>query len=823
MNQNIFLRIRIFLASIIILLLAQAFSASLSISSFEKLYRNSLISSYQVFARDFQRNVSSAIRFGKPLEKFVGIKALMEEIQRNNPELENVIVTSTDGTILYSLDPKLNGTEITGKLKIDFGQQSEKSGESQYILVDNSYHIPLPIKDRRKKWVGSIDLSFKKEIIQNKVTSIIVWTLQIFGISTMIAGGLLIFCLNSFVSFKTGAGVPKARIYYILLLILGVTQISYSIFNVQYFRNNYIEITRIKSEKLTQLLKDDIEFLLGKGIKINRLIKVDNLMSEIIQVTPEIEDMRIVDKDDQLLYIANKKGVVKVNKGSDQKDDKQTIEAERTDSEDNGKNGWDLIGLENDNYEVAFDLLNKDDVEGKIKVQLSREVIGNKIQENILDAITVVVISLLFVVELVIVFLIFIARQMDAEKEEGEDTATAYGLIRPVAFILLFAVALTVSFLPLHMANIYEPIFGLSKDVVTGLPISIEMLFTLIVLFPCASWMDKKGWHGPFLLGSAITGVALFLSGIASGPLEFLVYRGILGVGYGLAWLSVQGFVLSNTDTSNRARGFSTLVAGIFSGSICGGAAGGMLAERIGYVPVFFVAGGLMVLPILFTIIFLRKSFITPEANVQQEKLESKSFFQFFFNRNIFSTFIFSIVPTSICLVGILYFMSPIYLNQIGVSQSNIGRAFMVFGLCMIFIAPFISRFVDRSESKKKFIVISGLCGGLGLSIFFFHDGFSAVVMMILMLGLASSFGSASQMVYVLNLKITHEVGLGKVVSAQRTSDKLGQMLGPIILGVMISVTGVEQGIAIVGLVYLIFTVLFLVGAQREKVLSLPR
>jgi len=230
-----------------------------------------------------------------------------------------------------------------------------------------------------------------------------------------------------------------------------------------------------------------------------------------------------------------------------------------------------------------------------------------------------------------------------------------------------------------------------------------------------------------------------------------------------------------------------------------------------------------MAVPLIFTLIFLKELFVKPTEQVTKEKFELKAFLKFFFDRNIFSTFIFSIFPTSVCLVGILYYMSPIYLNQIGVSQSNIARAFMVFGLCMIFIAPFISRFVDRSESKKKFIIISGLCGSLGLSIFFVYDGFLAIIFMILMLGLASSFGSSSQTVYVLNLKITHEVGLGKVVSAQRTSDKLGQMLGPIILGVMVGITGVQKGIAVVGLIYLIFTILFLVGSQREKVLPLPR
>ncbi len=807
--MKISVRLRIIITSIILLILAQSFSASLNISSFEKLYRSSLVSSYQVLARDFQRNINSAIRFGKPLEKFIGIRPLMGDLQKNNPDLNNILVTNTTGQVLYSFEPDLEGTSVSSDLLVHFeNKKNLQNQEAQVVLSEGTYCILLPVLDRKKEWKGTVNLFFKEEVIQNKVNNIIIWNLQILGLCTLIAAGILALCLNFFVSFEVGSKVPKAKIYLFLLSILGGSLIFYSAANVPVFQHNYLDIIRSKSETLTKLLKEDIEFLLNKGIRINRLIKIDVLMSEIIQVTPEIQDMRILNKDNELLYFANKNGVVNVQKTGPLEEHQDVLSAEHKQE-----------------YEIVFPLYKKEALEGYVKVHLSHQVIQDKVEEVILDSMTVVIISLLFIVELVIVFLIFIGKQMKPREEEdrGEEATPSYGLIRPVAFILLFAIALTVSFLPLHMGNLYEPIFGLSKDVVSGLPISIEMLFTLIVLFPCANWMGKKGWHQPFLIGSVIAGISIFLSGIATGAVEFLLYRAILGIGYGMAWLSIQGFVIANTGTTDRAKGISNLVAGIFSGSICGGAVGAMLAERIGYVPVFFVAAGLMVLPVLFAFIFLRDFFVAPPPPPKQEEMPSVSLLKFFMDRNVFSTFIFSIVPTSLCLIGILYYMSPVYLNQIGVSQSNIGRAFMTFGLCMIYIAPFISRFVDRSSNKKFFIIISGICGSLGLGIFFIYEGFIATVLMILMLGLASSFGSASQMVYVLNLKITHEVGLGKVMSAQRTADKLGQMLGPIILGAVIGAVGVEKGITFISVIYFGATILFLIGARQQKQLQLPR
>ena len=62
-------RIRLVTASAILLVVSQIFMASLSTSTFEKIYLNFLTSSYGVIGKDFRRSVEQAIRFGKPLEK----------------------------------------------------------------------------------------------------------------------------------------------------------------------------------------------------------------------------------------------------------------------------------------------------------------------------------------------------------------------------------------------------------------------------------------------------------------------------------------------------------------------------------------------------------------------------------------------------------------------------------------------------------------------------------------------------------------------------------------------------------------------------------
>jgi len=806
------LRIKILGIAILLLIMAQAFNASLSISSFEKLYRDSLISSYQVVAKDLQRNVRTAIRFGKSIDKFIGITKLMEEVKHNIPDLHNVSVSLPNGKVLYSLRRELVGATMPGDLRIDFSGMEKASSDdarAQAILFQGKHYILLPIEDASKTWVGTIYISFEEQLIFNKIKEIIKGNLKGLGLTTLISAIILACGLFFFISFKEDQKHQKLRIYLVLLLILGGAQIYYSASNTKDFRNNYLDITRAKTGQLVNLLKDDIEYLLNKGIQINRLFKIDVLMSEIIGATPEIEDMCISDKENELLYLANTQGIVNVQR-------------------DKAPKPGAIQAVERDEaFKVLLPLEKEKETEGFLTVHLSREVIGAKIKEIILDAVTVVTISLLFLVELVILFLILLTKEL-AKTGQGkpiEDDAAIYGIIRPAVFIFMFSMDLSISFIPLYMEKLYEPIFGLSKDIAIGLPISFEMFFAGIMLVVAGIWMDKRGWREPFVAGIICCSLGAFFSGTAARGIEFILARGIVGIGYGLALMAAQGFIFGTTYSKNRAQGISILFAGVYAGSICGGAIGAMLAERAGYAVVFFVTALGMVLPIVFLLTLMgglpnQASRTSMPLQTVRERPRLSNFFRFISNRNIFFLLLFNSIPGALCLVGFLYYVTPIYLNRAGTSQSNIGRILMIFGFFMIYVSPVISRYVDRSENKKAYIILSGALSGLGLAVFYFFSGFLATAVVILMIGLASSFGISSRTAYVLGLRITQEVGVGEAMGAYRALERLGQVLGPLAFGAAIALLGIEKGVALVGAIFIVFAFFFAIGAKNEKYLS---
>ena len=138
------MKLKIFGAIILALLLAQGFIGGLEVSSLERLYSQSLISSYQVVGNDLVNNITSALRFGKSFDKFFGIKDLLGETKNQLPDMHNVMVVNEEGRILYSLDPALEGSLLSDRMGAPDKQGQSKYGEAAIVSQGVVYtFLPL--------------------------------------------------------------------------------------------------------------------------------------------------------------------------------------------------------------------------------------------------------------------------------------------------------------------------------------------------------------------------------------------------------------------------------------------------------------------------------------------------------------------------------------------------------------------------------------------------------------------------------------------------------------------------------------------------------
>ncbi len=816
---------RLFAGGFALLVLALSFNALLSYGSLEKLYVASIVSSYQVVGKDLQRKIEQSLRFGKSIQKFIGMNSLLEETRnrlsarieardatlaglqtQQKPVRHHVAVSVAlpDTTILYSADEDLVGTRIPPKVWLphDSSGPAVDQQAAAYTQHGHAYFINLPIRDREKKWVANIIMGFDEEQVESLLRQLVARDLRIIAIITAFCTIMLLPALGFLLrdsALLNGRRYSRIKLYTVLMVIVGSAQIFFSAFNMNDYRTYLLQITREQVHTLILFLKQDVEYLFSKGIQIERLVKMDVVMGEILAASPELDDLTIFNQTGKPLYRATREGMM---------DFQKTLEALAIPLPATGP-------AETAAYQLEVELVGDAGPEGRIVGTISKEAITTKIQEVLLDSATVLAISLLFLVEMLVLLLPFIERQ-----SRGDGSAAVhYQTMRPAAFLFLFGVDICISFLPLYMEQLYTPLPGLSKEIVIGLPISARMLFTGISMLAAGAWCDRRGWHEPFVSGLVLAGIGFLYAWLAPGAFHFIASQALFGLGYGASLMASQGFIIACTDETNRARGLAQLWAGVYAGSICGGAAGAMLAERIGYGPIFLVGALILFMIVPYTLIFLRGTTGRTPAEAREPEPRAytgRQVFAFVSDRSLLSLILFSSFPTAVALVGFLNYFIPIYLNRIGTTQSNIGRVLMVYGICLIYVAPLLSRHIDAWPSRKPFIVASGALGGVAVIIFSFLEGVWGIALSVLLLGLSSSFGFASQSAYVLRLEVSQELGRGRALSIYSSTNRLGQVLGPITFGWLMVATGINAGIGYFGVAYLVLTVLFLLVARND-------
>jgi predicted MFS family arabinose efflux permease len=799
--QGIGLKSRLVLFTLAILALSQIFNAGLTISSLEKMYIQGTLSRHRVAGGDMVRKIERSIRLGKPLERFVGMDRLFATLQLHAPSVIDCLVLLPDGTVTQAMNPDTTADSWTSYLdrqgrvtRIDGGEQ----GQTESFESSTSVFILLPITLKQES-VGQLALVLSKQRIKDALREAVLSNITTLVATTSGAALILVFGMIFVVPTRADHPSFNARLYTILILAFGCAQIFYSLSNIVFFKNQSLSFLKHNSTTVISMVKQDIDKLLDKGVRLEQMHGVDTFFYDIIRVTPEIASISLTDNQDRPLFSADKQGPIP--RGID-------IHPRAANSEYN--------------LDIAVQRPRSDTVEGHLRLSLSATVIDERIQTIVLDTLTVAVIAVLFLLEMLMLLSLILAIGKSARDKSHLAAGFKSALIRPVGFVVIFSMSLCFTFIPLRMGQLYEPMLGLSKEVIMGLPISMQMAGAGLAIVLAGFWIDRRGWHEPLILGLGAMSVGFSTAGMTADPLGYILALGLCGLGFGLAFMGSQGFVLKHADPARKASGLATFFAGVYAGNICGSAAGAMMADRLGYGPVFLISGILFLVTLALVLLFFRSLFETPARIPRSEMMPASAsgIKTYIGNKNVFILLVFSIVPSALVLIGFINYALPVYLHLVGASQSDIGRIIMVYGICLVYLAPMISRLIERAKSRKPFVFLAGLLGAAAMGCYVFLDGLTAATCAVFFFGLSSSVGFASQNAYALNLKATHVFGENKAMGLCSATERIGQVLGPLVLGGLITLFGMDKAIVTAGMVYLLVTAIFFLLAGSDTASS---
>jgi len=812
-KRTVLVNVKPFILSFILLIvIATGFNTFLTTFAFKNIYVDSIISQYNVVGNVLKRKIELSLGFGKKIESFFGMEALLKDhlkyftkLHSNADSITDVhlLLSDTKGQILYSTQKELVSTHLSHELIEKLTVFQENSLESKnYFTANSRYYIAFHIKNWEQSDAAIQLISFPEKMVTAYLGIILKNSLNSWAWVLLASFVLLSLLFYITLHKNAGKGVSNSTLIifktkkfsYSLFFIIVLCQILFSFSQIHKFNQYSLSINQEKAETLTLVLKDILENLLDKGIRLKNLTKTEQYLGNMIYNIPEFESIVVSNFHGTALYYAD-----------------QELQLNYT-MPQIPKNS--LTG--SPQFFRTKNLTGSDGKAGTISVLISEKVLNSFLKKILLDSSTTVLISIFFCGEMMVLFFIGIDKQLNTKHQKAY---IPIRIIRPVAFFYFFAIDTIVSFLPLYMKNIYEnsPDFIISKNMSLGLPVTVQMIFTAISILMVGSWCDKKGWQHPFFYGLFFSALGFLSAFIFKTPLLFLFSLALTGFGYGLAYISAQNFVTVNSSPEKKAMGLSEYYAGCIAGSICGIATGGMLAEQVGFSNVFFIGFILLLAVSLWAFFYLKPYFITPEKQLVSPEITSSSFpYDFFSDKKILFLLYLNIIPAAIVLVGFMNYFIPVFLDKNGISQSDIGRIFMIFGICQIYISPFITKKIDTAVNSINYIALGGILSSMSLLIFIFISGYAAIAISILFLGLSASF-NAVRNAYALNLDISRRIGEGKATSLIFFHARLGQALGPIVFA-WFAVTGSESsGIIQIGIIFLLLTIGFLLIHHQNR------
>lgn len=408
-----------------------------------------------------------------------------------------------------------------------------------------------------------------------------------------------------------------------------------------------------------------------------------------------------------------------------------------------------------------------------------------------------------------------------AKQNELQTNPTTYTFIRPVIFLFLMADAFSISFLPLFVEELYKSSDLLPKEVVIAMPLSVFMLFLALTMPVAGRITDRIGWYKPLITGLLINITGLFLTSTATNITLLTLYRCITAVGYSLVFISCQKFIIDNTDIKNRAFGMAFFLAAFFGGDVCGTVIGGMLAERISYAQVFFLSGVFASLTGIVTLILLsnKKNDFTRKKSSEFSPF-TKNLFKVLKDKEFLAILVLQAIPAKMVLVGVLYFSVPLYLKQLGVSQSNIARILISYSFIVFFIGPLISNFVTSRKKIKLSVFLGGLTTGLSLVFLnYFHTPYS-VFIMVTMIGVGQSFSIAPQVTLISETNVIKKIGVGEGLGIFKLWERIGNVTAPLIMGFITSYFDYSTTMLLTGFLCLIFSILYFLTFYNSKEIS---
>jgi len=383
--------------------------------------------------------------------------------------------------------------------------------------------------------------------------------------------------------------------------------------------------------------------------------------------------------------------------------------------------------------------------------------------------------------------------------------ASAADMNKKIFITLFIATVITMTGL-----GIIDPILPLYAKSMNATGIQLGIIFAGFALSRSifapiiGQYSDRHGRKILMISGLFLFAIVSACFVFAKSPLALTLIRLLQGFAVVLVTPVAQAYIGDLTPVGKEGKYMNLFFMSFFMGMALGPYLGGYLTDQFNIKAPFFAMGGLSLLVMLMVL------FLVPESSAIKSLDKKKApFFKSMFP-------VFKDKP----MIGIMTYMATRGFYRWGfntffpllaikaerMSPANIGlvlSVYMLFGSIMQY--PF-GLMADKFPSQKvNLIFIGGTCSALAMCAVAYSHSMMMFVILAICMGAFSSVSRASAL--AIRTERGRIYGMGSATGAFTTSLSVGQVLGPVLFGVIADFSSIPVAFLVGGLVGLIGTI----------------
>ena len=436
--------------------------------------------------------------------------------------------------------------------------------------------------------------------------------------------------------------------------------------------------------------------------------------------------------------------------------------------------------------------------------------LDSQIQELVKE-VALTILSMAVVLLMIIVEIIFYAEHRERKRKNlALPGLAAQFPLRLLIFLAYLVDCMQDAFVSILANQLYTPILGIPQSVGAALPLSAQVFAAAVMAFLGGGLSRKAGVKKTLVGGFLLEITGCLLCGAGGTYFSLLGGKAVIGMGLGLIIVSLNAIAARGEDEAESAKAFTDISAGTLAGVTAGAGVGSIILSFGHYSMVYFAGAAILLIGLALS--FSGRDY--KEAAVAKAK-EEVGFFRFLFNRQVITFLLLMLLPFLMGLSFREYFF-PIYAAELGMSETMIGRLYLICGLLVIYAGPQLTgKLIARLGGKWTVALASALIIAAPL-LYVAIPTLATTIVGVLLLSVAISFGYAAQSTYYSELPSVEHYGGGRAMGIYSLFENIGQTLGPMIYGLAMML-GYRSGLGLIGGAMLALLLLFLACNGKKK------